>query len=825
MNPQDNAQPPFMAPQKHDAVSEASQRSLQSIENMSEAEKPESQHDLTVARDDSAPVKAANADSELSQEAKEEQQIYDAFRGLLDVYLSSNHRKKIDIITRAFNFAKQAHKGVRRRSGEPYIMHPIAVARIACEEIGLGSTSICAALLHDVVEDTEYTVEDIQNLFGPKIANIVEGLTKISGGIFGDRASLQAETFKKLLLTMSEDIRVILIKIADRLHNMRTLSSMLPSKQYKIAGETLYIYAPIASRLGLNKIKNELEDLSFRYEHPDDYRFIHEKLAATQQERDTVFKEFTAPIRKALDELHLTYTIDARIKTPYSIWKKMQDKHVTFEEVFDILATRIVFQPKEGEDEVNTCFNIYVALTKIYRLHPDRTRDWVNHPKANGYQALHVTLMSHRGEWIEVQIRSQRMQDIAEQGVAAHWRYKDHVNANTKDGKAADNAEGQMDSWIHTIKEILDDPQPDSLDLLDTIKLNLYASEIAVFTPKGEIKTMPAGATALDFAFSIHSFLGTNCIGAKINHKLVPATEKLHSGDQVEILTARTQQVKREWLNYVITAKARSKIQACLRKMDREQEQQGETIMRQWCMSKNLEYNAQNLDKLRIFHQRPTASALLRDIASHTLNLSDDDLAVLRGHHNGTKLSWRKLIPFVANHPSTSANKATAIAADHTTPLEFVSSIDRRKVFTITPLNIDHCTIAPCCHPIPGDDALGYVDEASQTFTIHLRDCPEAAKLKSQFGNNIVAVRWNMQHSHLFLTTIHVEGADEPGTLFKIAESLFLHSGINAKGMTIDTDKGLFYADLKVYVHDTKEVNALCQDLLKVEAILKAVRV
>lgn len=831
MNTQDNAQVPPQVPQpqaSQQAPQQASQQAPQKEGNTPSAKSNE-------------PVEVPSL---LSQEAKEEQQIYDAFRGLLDVYLASNHRKKIDIITRAFNFAKQAHKGVRRRSGEPYIMHPIAVARIACEEIGLGSTSICAALLHDVVEDTEYTVEDIQNLFGPKIANIVEGLTKISGGIFGDRASLQAETFKKLLLTMSEDIRVILIKIADRLHNMRTLSSMLPSKQYKIAGETLYIYAPIASRLGLNKIKNELEDLSFRYEHPDDYRFIHEKLAATQQERDTVFKEFTAPIRKALDDLHLSYTISARIKTPYSIWKKMQDKHVTFEEVFDILATRIVFQPKEGEDEVNTCFNIYVALTKIYRLHPDRTRDWVNHPKANGYQALHVTLMSHKGEWIEVQIRSQRMQDIAEQGVAAHWRYKAHINANTPGSQATDNAEGQMDTWIHTIKEILDDPQPDSLDLLDTIKLNLYASEIAVFTPKGEIKTMPAGATALDFAFSIHSFLGTNCIGAKINHKLVPATEKLQSGDQVEILTARTQQVKREWLNYVITAKARSKIQACLRKMDREQEQQGEAIMRQWCMQKNLEYNAQNLDKLRIFHQRPTASALLRDIANHTLNLSDDDLALLRGHRNGTKLSWRKLIPFVATRQGKtdpnnlagqrfsggttdpkSQDRPSSAPPGHTTPLEFVSSIDRRKVFTITPLNIDHCTIAPCCHPIPGDDALGYVDEASQTFTIHLRDCPEAAKLKSQFGNNIVAVRWNMQHSHLFLTTIHVEGADEPGTLFKIAESLFLHSGINAKGMTIDTDKGLFYADLHIYVHDTKEVNALCRDLLKVEAVLKAVRV
>ena len=535
-------------------------------------------------------------DNALTPEELEEQQVYQEFRKLLDAYLASNHRKKVDIITRAFNFAKQAHKGVRRRSGEPYIMHPIAVARIACEEIGLGSTSICAALLHDVVEDTEYTFEDIQNLFGTKIASIVEGLTKIAGGIFGERASLQAETFKKLLLTMSEDIRVILIKISDRLHNMRTLSSMLPSKQYKIAGETLYIYAPIASRLGLNRIKNELEDLSFKYEHPDDYQLIKDKLASTQAERDFVFKEFTTPIRTALDGLKLNYTIEARIKTPYSIWKKMQDKHVTFEEIFDILATRIIFEPKEGEDEVNTCFNIYVALTKIYTLHPDRTRDWVNHPKANGYQALHVTLMSHRGEWIEVQIRSHRMQDIAEQGVAAHWRYESEKAVSPSPAQPQDNpvstetpaeiqpangnpaeedkrgaADDKMDSWIHTIK------------------LNLFASEIIVFTPKGEIKTMPTGATALDFAFSIHSFLGTNCIGAKVNHRLVPPTEPLNSGDQVEILTSRTLQVKREWLDYVTTAKARSKIQACLRKMDREKQAEGERLLRDFLTGNDIE--------------------------------------------------------------------------------------------------------------------------------------------------------------------------------------------------------------------------------------------
>ena len=377
------------------------------------------------------------------QEIRDEELINAAFQKLIDTYLASNHRRKVDIITKAFHFAKQAHKGVRRRSGEPYILHPIAVAQIACEEIGLGSTSICAALLHDVEEDTDYTNDDLSNLFGPKVANIVEGVTKISGGIFGDKASLQAETFKKLLLTMSDDVRVILIKISDRLHNMRTLQSMLPSKQYKIAGETLYIFAPLADRLGLNKIKTELENLSFKYEHPEEYAEIEKQLAQTQPERDTIFDKFTPPIRQALDEIGMKYTIKARIKSPYSIWRKMQNKHVSFAEVFDILAIRIVFTPKNRAEEVNECYRIYSALTQIYTPHPQRFRDWLSNPKANGYQALHNTFMSKQGKWIEVQIRSDRMDDIAEQGFAAHWKYKEA-------GAAYD--ENELDRWLNSIK-------------------------------------------------------------------------------------------------------------------------------------------------------------------------------------------------------------------------------------------------------------------------------------------------------------------------------------------------------------------------------------
>ncbi len=556
------------------------------------------------------------------REAADDRLIDGAFGHLLDTYTASRHRKKIDIISKAFNFARQAHKGVRRLSGEPYIMHPIAVAQIACEEMGLGSTSICAALLHDVVEDTDYTVEDIENIFGSKIAMIVDGLTKISGGIFGEQASAQAENFKKLLLTMSDDIRVILIKICDRLHNMRTLASQPANKQYKIAGETLYIYAPLANRLGLNKIKTELEDLSFRYEHPEEYASIEKKLASTQEKLDTLFNLFTAPIKEALDKMGIDYQLKARVKSPYSIWSKMQNKHVTFDEIYDILAVRIVYTPKERDEEINECFKIYVAISQIYKSHPDRLRDWVNHPKANGYQALHVTLMSKQGRWIEVQIRSDRMDEVAEQGFAAHWKYKEGDNEIIDD-------DSELNNWLSTIKEILDDPQPDAMDFLDTIKLNLFASEIFVFTPKGEIKTLPAGCTALDFAFQIHTFLGTHCIGAKVNHKLVPLSHRLQSGDQVEILTSKSQHVQASWINFVSTAKAKGKIQAVLRRDNRETQKKGEEMLGEWLRGNGYEMTTTVLNKLCALHDAQKHDDLFLAIGKRSVILGDNDLAEL----------------------------------------------------------------------------------------------------------------------------------------------------------------------------------------------------
>jgi GTP pyrophosphokinase len=577
-----------------------------------------------------------NAEEISQKEQAEEKMINDAFQELLNDYLHTKHRKHVEIITKAFNFANQAHKGIKRRSGEPYILHPIAVAKIVCNEIGLGSTSICAALLHDVVEDTDYTVEDIENIFGERIAKIVEGLTKIAGGIFGDKVSAQAENFRKLLLTMSDDIRVILIKIADRLHNMRTLSSMPLNKQYKIAGETEFIYAPLANRLGLNKIKTELENLSFKYEHPEEYAEIEEKVNETAAQRDKVFKEFTSPICQQLDKMGLQYKIVARTKSVFSIWKKMQTKHVPFEEVYDILAVRIIFVPKSKDEELNECFDIYVAISKIYKPHPDRLRDWVSHPKANGYQALHVTLMSNNGEWIEVQIRSQRMDDIAEQGFAAHWKYKEG-------GGSEDD--GELEKWLSAVKEILDDPGPDAIDFLDTIKLNLFAYEIFVFTPKGELKTLPQNATALDFAFMLHTDIGAHCIGAKVNHKLVPLSYKLHSGDQVEILTSKSQHIQPEWEDFATTAKAKAKIASVIRKENKVYEDAGKTMLMAFLDESGFTFSTSIIDKLLHLHNLKTEDELYLAIGKKDLVLGEED----RNSIKGKSKKRFGFLPFIGN--------------------------------------------------------------------------------------------------------------------------------------------------------------------------------
>ncbi|WP_287641710.1 RelA/SpoT family protein [Bacteroides sp.] len=743
------------------------------------------------------------------KEKAQDEMIEQAFQELLNDYLATKHRKRVEIITKAFNFANQAHKGIKRRSGEPYIMHPIAVAKIVCNEIGLGSTSICAALLHDVVEDTDYTVEDIENIFGPKIAQIVDGLTKISGGIFGDQASAQAENFKKLLLTMSNDIRVILIKIADRLHNMRTLGSMLPNKQYKIAGETLYIYAPLANRLGLYKIKTELENLSFKYEHPEEYKEIEDKLAATAAERDKVFKEFTTPIRAQLDKMGLKYRILARVKSIYSIWNKMQTKHVPFEEIYDLLAVRIIFTPRNMDEELNDCFDIYVAISKIYKPHPDRLRDWVSHPKANGYQALHVTLMGNNGQWIEVQIRSERMNDVAEQGFAAHWKYKE--------GGGSED-EGELEKWLRTIKEILDDPQPDAIDFLDTIKLNLFASEIFVFTPKGELKTMPQNCTALDFAFSLHTDIGSHCIGAKVNHKLVPLSHKLQSGDQVEILTSKAQRVQAEWMNFATTARARSKIASILRKEAKANQKAGEAILADFLKAEDVRMDDSAIDKLTHLHNFHNREELFIAIGSKKLILGDADRNVFKAKQGK---SWKKLLSFSFGGSKEEKEPNEEKSAEKNTQ----EKIDTKKILKLTEEAISkEYLMAPCCHPIPGDDVLGYINENNQVI-IHKRQCPIAIKLKSSYGNRIIATQWDTHKELSFLVTIYIKGIDAVGLLNEVTQIISRQLNVNIRKLDIETNDGIFEGKIQLYVHDVDDVRTICNNLKQVKNIKQVSRI
>ena len=764
-------------------------------------------------------------DDELKQrEASDDKMISEAYDKLIADYLNSRHRKKVDLIAKAFNFARQAHKGVRRLSGEPYIMHPIAVAQIVCKDIGLGSTSICSALLHDVVEDTDYTVEDIENMFGAKIAQIVDGLTKISGGIFGEQASAQAENFKKLLLTMSEDIRVILIKIADRLHNMRTLESQPANKQYKIAGETLYLYAPLAHRLGLYKIKSELENLSFRFEHPEEYAAIVRQLDETQISRHQSFEQFTQPIRTILEDMGYDYEIRERVKTPYSIWNKMQNKHVSFSEIYDILAVRIIFKPKNRQDEVDECFKIYTALTKLYRRHPDRLRDWATKPKANGYQALHVTLMSKQGHWIEVQIRSDRMDEIAEQGLAAHWKYKEEApllptidgesDANSTGSEtrhAEDESESEMTEWLHTIKEILDDPQPDAMDFLDAIKLNLYASEIFVFTPKGEIKTMPANCTVLDFAFSIHTFLGSHCIGAKVNHKLVPLSHRLNSGDQVEVLTSKSQHVQPSWMNFVSSAKAKAKIQAMLRRDQREVQKKGEEMLNAWLAKNGFEATTARADQLAKFHDAATREELFQSIGEKSILLGDEDVNELKGKNkknDGGGGGWRKYVPFVKAKKTEEAQQPELFVV----PEKF----NRKKAIYLNEENISQYIFPDCCHPIPGDDVLGYIDNHNR-IEIHKRTCPVANKLKASYGNRILDVKWDMHKKLFFDATLRLGGIDRRGLVNEVTRVISNQLNVDIRKLMFTSEDGIFEGTIELRVHDREDMREIIDKLKEVD--------
>ena len=735
--------------------------------------------------------------------AEEDLMIQREFEALLDDYAHTLHSQKVELITHAFNFAYKAHYGVRRLSGEPYIMHPLAVARICVKQIGLGSTSICAALLHDVVEDTDYTVEDIAGLFGDKIAQIVGGLTKISGGVFGSQASEQAENFRKLLLTISDDIRVVLIKIADRLHNMRTLGSQPKDKQYKIAGETEYIYAPLAHRLGLFPIKTELEDLSFKYEHPETWQEIHDKLEAIEGSKLEDYEVFSAPIRERLQSMGYTFTMKARIKSVYSIWKKMMRQQCAFEDVYDLMAVRIIFTPNESMSEKDQCWMIYSAITEIYRPHPERIRDWISTPKANGYEALHVTVMGKNGEWVEVQIRTDRMHEIAEHGYAAHWKYK---TGESDDG---------LDKWIQEIKEVLAHPDKDAMEFLGTFKLNLFAQEVFVFTPKGEIKTLPLGATALDFAFLLHSELGEHCIGAKVNHTLVPLSYRLKGGDQIEILTSNSQHPQREWLKMVITARARNGLNQYFRREERRYIKHGEKLVEDAILMDKALAADRDLALARLLNHYDLThpSELYAQVGQGSIRLDNIHDIVY------PKRSLLSYVPFIGKRNNLSPTLPSREGEkDAVKPKKGPHSI----VLTDENLGKEYI-LSQCCHPIPGDEVLGYLD-AEGMMHIHKLDCPEAALLKTSYGKRLYSATWNTHRVQSFVETIELKGIDKFGVFIQVLQAITTDFHINMRAINISSEDGIFKGTMEIYVYDKNELEELLKAIRKVENIKEVKR-
>lgn len=729
----------------------------------------------------------------------EHQEINEAFEQVLNVYLSSNPQGNETLVREAFHFANQAHMGMRRKSGEPYIFHPIAVAMIIAKEIGLGATSIACAFLHDVVEDTEYTVEDIEGTFNAKIGGIVDGLTKLKGATTISTDSLQAEYFKKLLLTMSEDIRVILIKIADRLHNMRTLEVMAAHKQYKIASETLFIYAPLSHRLGLHLIKKELEDLSFKFDHPETYKIIEGKIEATEKARAAFFDKFSQPIKERMKLLDFDFAITERVKSVYSIWQKMQVKKVPFEEIYDIFAIRVVFEPKLYMNEKTQCWNIYSAITDIYTPKPDRIRDWLSSPKANGYEALHGTVMGPKGKWVEIQIRSARMNEVAEKGYAAHWKYKGGHELN----------ETALERWLKNVREVLESPDSDAVEFLDDFKANLFSNEIMVFTPKGQMKIMAQESTALDFAFEIHSEVGYHCIGAKVNHKTVPLSYKLKSGDQVEILTSPKAKPAEDWIDYVTSGKAKSKIKD-LFKADRKKFMRiGEKSIQEELSKLKLTLNTRILKKLLAHFDIQKRDELFFKIGKEIITL--EDLPKILKEKTPNKLVKYWTLQFWGTNKKTGTEKKKN------------NKKDVKVRITDDSEDISY-HIAHCCHPIPGDDVVGFRNE-DNSIDLHKRDCSEAIKLMSSYGGSIVEAEWATHKLMSFLSVIKINGIDRMGMLSNIANLISNEHAVNMRTVQFETFDGIFEGVIHLYVPNTEELNNLILKLLKIKGINSVLRI
>ena len=693
-------------------------------------------------------------------------------------------------IQKAFEFANNAHAGVKRKSGEPYIIHPLSVAKIVVEEIGLSATSIISALMHDVVEDTDYTLEDISNLFGEKVASIVDGLTKLSDEFTPQHDSKQANNFRKMLMTLSDDVRVILIKLADRLHNMRTLDSMPPHKQLKIAAETLYIFAPLAHRLGLYAIKSELEDLSLKYKHPDAFNQIQFRLHNQREKREYLVTEFIRPIEEQLKLEGVDFTITERLKSIYSIWNKMQTKGVSFDEVYDLLAIRIVFNPRSDISEKRQCFNILSLVTDIYKPKPDRIRDWITIPKVNGYEALHVTVMGPQGKWVEIQIRTQRMDEIAERGFAAHYKYK---NIN--------DVENELDRWLAKIKDMLQNPESDALEFLDEFKMNLFSSEIVVFTPKGRMVNLPKNATVIDFAYEIHTELGNHCIGAKINHKLVPVSYVLQSGDQVEVLSSKTQTPQLSWLNFLITAKAKTKVKQSF-KLDRKKHiEQGRKIIEDQLAKYKITPSADTLKKLSSYYGLTNKEQLYAQVGMGFLELENLNHVLQTRRENKLAKFWKL---------SFTQKKEEAVASN---------KIDKKTPFILKedPEDLNY-SLAKCCNPIPGDDVVGIISGVEH-ITIHKRNCPEALKIMSQQGENIITAEWTKFKRLSYLSRIRLSGFDRVGVVNEITTIISKQHNINMRTVHFDTHDGIFEGDLYLYIHNVQDLNELILKLRKIKGI------
>ena len=699
-----------------------------------------------------------------------------------------------NFIKRAFFLAKEAHEGVRRRSGEPYLLHPIAVAKIVIEEIGLGVKSVVAALLHDVVEDTEYSVEDMERIFGPKIASMVDGLTKMSG-VFNADTSEQAEYFRKVLLTLSDDVRVILIKIADRLHNMRTLGAMPMNKQIKITGETIYLFAPLAYRLGLYSIKSELEDLCMKYRFPQQYAEITQKLQESEASRREFINKFNAPIIASLNRDNINYEISGRVKSVYSIWSKMQRKQIPFEEIYDLFAIRIVFKPLPFPSEKTQCWQIYSTITDIYTPKPDRLRDWISMPKANGYEALHSTVMGPDGVWVEVQIRTQRMEDIAERGFAAHWKYKHATISQDED---------EFDKWLKQIRAALNSPTENAVDFLDNFKLSLYTSEIVVFTPKGEARKMPFGATALDFAYDIHSKIGNSAISAKINHKLEPITTQINSGDQIEIITADNARPKPEWLETVTTAKAKQSIKSFLKRERQNNIERGMQMLDEKMKSLNVKLSGRVLRKITPIYDSKNKEELYSKIGAGIVSLDNLDKALKVNSKSKILKFWTLFIP----------QKKEDETDDAAIPGEIAPAEE-------APATEPQFEIAECCKPIPGDKVVGYRDPASGNIIVHKATCDELNRLATQFGRNIVKeeIKWSQHKAMSYLVTTELRGIDRQGILLDLAKVVSADFNINIREVNIHSHDGIFEGSVSLYVKDAESLHAVMDKLRKIKGI------